>query len=95
MPLVFVYGTLKRGGRNHAHLSGQYFLGPARTQPGYTLYQPADYPGMVPVTADRDGVTGELCRWMTNACVPSTGSRALRRVFMRACPCVWSRRMIN
>ncbi|MBW7894517.1 MAG: gamma-glutamylcyclotransferase [Opitutaceae bacterium] len=60
MPLVFVYGTLKRGGSNHAHLLGQHFLGPARTQPGYTLYQPADYPGMVPETADRNGVTGEL-----------------------------------
>lgn len=60
MPLVFVYGTLKRGGRNHAHLCGQHCLGSARTRPGYTLYQPADYPGMVPEASDRNGVTGEL-----------------------------------
>ena len=31
MTTLFVYGTLKRGGSNHAHLAGQKFLGPART----------------------------------------------------------------
>ena len=32
--LLFVYGTLKRGCRNHANLVGQRFVGEARTVPG-------------------------------------------------------------
>lgn len=60
MTTVFVYGTLKRGGSNHAFLAGQYYLGNARTQPGFTLYSLGDYPGMVRTPEDREGVTGEL-----------------------------------
>lgn len=60
MPLVFVYGTLKRGDTNHHHLAGQVFLGEVRTVAGYTLYQPADYPGMVRSANAPTGVTGEL-----------------------------------
>jgi gamma-glutamylaminecyclotransferase len=62
---LFIYGTLKRGGSNHALLAGQKFLGPARTAPGYTLYSLGDYPGMVAHPADRDGVTGEA--WSVDA----------------------------
>lgn len=58
--LVFVYGTLKRGGSNHHFLAGQRFLGEARTAPGYRLYHLSGYPGMIPLTDDRDGVTGEV-----------------------------------
>lgn len=60
MTTVFVYGTLKRGGSNHAFLSGQRFLGEARTAPGFTLHSLGDYPGMVRAPGDTDGVTGEL-----------------------------------
>jgi len=60
MPTAFVYGTLKRGGRYHDLLAAQRFIGEARTMGGYTLYQPADYPGMVRSKADTEGVTGEL-----------------------------------
>ncbi len=60
MTTVFVYGTLKRGGTNHAYLAGQSFLGAARTQPGFTLYSLGDYPGMVRAPGDTAGVTGEL-----------------------------------
>ena len=49
---VFVYGTLKRGGENHRFLAGQSFLGPARTGPGWQLYQIDGYPGLVAETAD-------------------------------------------
>lgn len=58
--VLFVYGTLKRGGSNHAQLAGQRRLGPARTGPGYTLYHLDGYPGMVRAADDHDGVTGEL-----------------------------------
>lgn len=60
MTTVFVYGTLKRGGSNHAFLAGQRYLGDARTAPGFTLYSLGDYPGMVRAPGDTTGVTGEL-----------------------------------
>jgi len=67
MPRLFVYGTLKRGGSNHAQLAGQKFLGEAHTMPGYTLYSLGDYPGMVCQPADRHGVSGEI--WEIDAAV--------------------------
>lgn len=68
MTTLFVYGTLKRGGSNHAFLAGQKFLGEARTQAGFTLYSVGDYPGMVRAPGDTAGVTGEL--WVVDdACL--------------------------
>ncbi len=58
--LLFVYGTLKRGCSNHPLLSDQTFLAPARTAPGYTLYELDGYPGLVANAADTQGVLGEL-----------------------------------
>ena len=60
MTRVFVYGTLKRGGRNHAYLTGQQFISEARTTPGYTLYSLGDYPGMVRSVDVTNDVTGEI-----------------------------------
>ena len=57
---LFVYGTLKRGGSNHHHLAAHTFLGPARTAPGFTLFNLGDYPGLIAATNDSLGVTGEL-----------------------------------
>ncbi len=37
MPLLFVYGTLKRGERANRLLSGQRFVGAAETEPRYRL----------------------------------------------------------
>ena len=65
MTNVFVYGTLKRGGRNHHHLAGQQFLGDARTLNGYTLYSLGDHPGMIRAPDDTAGVTGEV--WAVDA----------------------------
>jgi gamma-glutamylaminecyclotransferase len=47
MPHVFVYGTLKRGGKNHQVIAGQRFVGAARTEPAFRLHQLDGYPGMV------------------------------------------------
>jgi gamma-glutamylaminecyclotransferase len=47
MTSIFVYGTLKRGGSNHRFLGGQRFVGTARTEPAFRLYQLDGYPGMV------------------------------------------------
>jgi gamma-glutamylcyclotransferase (GGCT)/AIG2-like uncharacterized protein YtfP len=60
--LLFVYGTLKRGGSNHRHLEGQTFVGVACTWPGFLLYDLGGYPGIAPAPADLDGVTGEVWR---------------------------------
>ena len=65
MHLIFVYGTLKRGGRNHHHLAEQTFVGPARTSPGVRLFDLGGFPGLVAQAADRDGVSGEV--WSVDA----------------------------
>jgi gamma-glutamylcyclotransferase (GGCT)/AIG2-like uncharacterized protein YtfP len=58
--LLFVYGTLKRGCSNHGQMTGQTFVGTARTIPGYTLYDLGSYPAIVTDSADRNGVVGEV-----------------------------------
>jgi gamma-glutamylcyclotransferase (GGCT)/AIG2-like uncharacterized protein YtfP len=65
MTLVFVYGTLKRGGSNHSFLAGQSFVAEARTAPGYTLYELSGYPGMVPGGDAGCFVKGEV--WSVDA----------------------------
>jgi gamma-glutamylcyclotransferase (GGCT)/AIG2-like uncharacterized protein YtfP len=44
---IFVYGTLKRGCRNHLLLQAAEFLGEARTEAGYLLVDCGGYPGLV------------------------------------------------
>ncbi len=63
--VIFVYGTLKRGGSNHHFLARQNYLTDARTVPGYRLYDLAGYPGLVPDLSDTQGVTGEI--WAVDA----------------------------
>jgi len=60
MTRLFVYGTLKRGCKNHPHIAGQAYIGEARTAPGFRLYHLGSYPGMVADPDDLEGVTGEL-----------------------------------
>jgi gamma-glutamylaminecyclotransferase len=57
---VFVYGTLKRGQRNHRLLQGQEYLGTARTVPRYRLYDQGRYPCLVDAPANGVAVTGEI-----------------------------------
>ncbi|QDT56128.1 Gamma-L-glutamyl-butirosin B gamma-glutamyl cyclotransferase [Caulifigura coniformis] len=47
MPLVFVYGTLKRGDCRHRFMAGSRFLGIATTAPGFRLYNLGEYPALV------------------------------------------------
>lgn len=56
--LLFVYGTLKRGERNHRLLAGQRFVGPGTTATGFRLFDLGPYPGMV--RAAGGAVRGEL-----------------------------------
>jgi gamma-glutamylcyclotransferase (GGCT)/AIG2-like uncharacterized protein YtfP len=62
--LLFVYGTLKRGGSNHGVLSDQSFVGEARTVPGFRLFDLGEYPGMIADQSSPISVTGEV--WSVN-----------------------------
>ncbi len=56
--LLFVYGSLRRGGENHSFLAEARFLGEAWTEPGHRLLDLGRYPGMV--VAGEEKVLGEL-----------------------------------
>jgi gamma-glutamylcyclotransferase (GGCT)/AIG2-like uncharacterized protein YtfP len=56
--LVFVYGTLMRGERNHALLSTAVCFGEGRTVPAFELADLGTYPALV--AGGRVAVTGEL-----------------------------------
>jgi len=58
--LLFVYGTLKRGGLRHGPLARQVFRGEARTRPLYALYHVGAYPGLKPRPDGGQAVRGEL-----------------------------------
>ena len=58
--ILFVYGTLKRGQKNHHFLAGQEFLGEATTMPLYRLYALGWHPGMVNDPDNGGEVRGEL-----------------------------------
>jgi gamma-glutamylaminecyclotransferase len=65
MPLVFVYGTLKRHGSNHRFLERQRFVGQGRTEPAFRLYLLDGYPGMVATPEHGLSIEGEI--WEVNA----------------------------
>lgn len=64
--ILFVYGTLKRGHRNHGLLAGQKFLGAAATEPRYRVFDLGPHPGLVADEANGLAVKGEL--WAVSAC---------------------------
>ncbi|MCF7785726.1 MAG: gamma-glutamylcyclotransferase [Prosthecobacter sp.] len=57
--LVFVYGTLKRGGENHGWIGQQQFVAEAQTAPLYRMVDLGGYPGMVR-SADGISIQGEV-----------------------------------
>jgi gamma-glutamylcyclotransferase (GGCT)/AIG2-like uncharacterized protein YtfP len=58
--LLFVYGTLKRGGCRHGPLAGQRFLGETRSRPMYALYDLGNYPGLTMDADAGQAVHGEV-----------------------------------
>jgi gamma-glutamylcyclotransferase (GGCT)/AIG2-like uncharacterized protein YtfP len=62
-PYLFVYGTLKQGGKFHRELSKDRsvkFIGEARIRGMLYQIQNADYPGAVPTRRPNQYVTGQL-----------------------------------
>jgi gamma-glutamylcyclotransferase (GGCT)/AIG2-like uncharacterized protein YtfP len=58
--VIFVYGTLKRGGSNHRHLQNAKYLGDAETTRGYRMYDAGGYPALVRDTTGTVHIPGEL-----------------------------------
>ena len=63
--LIFVYGTLKRGGTLHHAMRGQHFVADAHTAPAYRLYNLGWYPGLVESATDGRAIRGEV--WEVDA----------------------------
>lgn len=58
--LLFVYGSLRSGQREHALLAGATLVGPAQTRPAFYLVDLGQYAAMVP--GGTTSVVGELYR---------------------------------
>lgn len=58
--LLFVYGTLKRGGIRHGALTKQRFLSEVRTRPLYCLFDLGFYPGLTRASTAGQVIHGEL-----------------------------------
>jgi gamma-glutamylcyclotransferase (GGCT)/AIG2-like uncharacterized protein YtfP len=64
MVTLFVYGTLKRGCRNHGTMRRATFVGEAATEPAYFMVNCGSYPGLVRAGNGQAGmaIRGELYR---------------------------------
>jgi gamma-glutamylaminecyclotransferase len=58
--IVFLYGTLKRGLRNHFLVADEEFRGEVVTEPHYRVIDLGPYPGLIADMADGLAVRGEL-----------------------------------
>jgi gamma-glutamylaminecyclotransferase len=60
--LVFVYGTLLKGQRNHSLLFGSRFMCTGQTIAEYELVDLGDFPAMIPADPDDEGcsIFGEV-----------------------------------
>ena len=91
LTILFVYGTLQRGQRNHHLMREARFLGEAVTEPQYTLLDLGSFPGMI--AGGATAVQGELyevgpellARLDRHEGVPRFYVRALARVEENTC----------
>ncbi len=58
--ILFVYGTLKRGGRNYHRIGDQTFIGEVVTAPRYRVIDLGPHPGLVRDEATGLAIHGEL-----------------------------------
>jgi len=59
---LFVYGTLKRGGRNARLLETAEYIGPAKTERRFRLLDCREYPALVEFPAEPLEIRGEVYR---------------------------------
>src|SRR6187455_2507530 len=64
--ILFVYGTLKRGLRNHRLIADQTFLGEVTTEPRYRVIDLGPFPGLIVDEVNGLAVQGEL--WAVSEC---------------------------
>ena len=71
MTTLFLYGTLKRGQRNHHFLAGAECLGAARSLSRYRLVEVGPFPGLVEMQGKLEGMVtrsavagGQLARML-------------------------------
>jgi gamma-glutamylcyclotransferase (GGCT)/AIG2-like uncharacterized protein YtfP len=57
---LFVYGSLKRGFRNHSVMGAAAFVREAQTAPGYRLVLQGEYPALTIERGGKGSVSGEL-----------------------------------
>lgn len=83
MTTLFLYGTLKRGQRNHGLMRGQVFLGTAVTEARYVLVDCGPYPGLIEPAAGGRAVKGELWRVDADALVRLDSLEAVPYLYVR------------
>lgn len=81
--VLFVYGTLKRGQRNHGLLRVARFLGEAVTVPLYTLLDLGPFPGMIP--GGTTAVHGELYEVEPELLARLDRHEGVPRLYVRTC----------
>jgi gamma-glutamylaminecyclotransferase len=64
--ILFLYGSLKRGHRNHRLVADQEYLGETVTEPRYRVIDLGRYPGLIRDDANGLAVRGEL--WAVSPC---------------------------
>ena len=68
MPLIFVYGSLKRGFSAEGRLDGSFQF-EASTEPTYRMYDYGGFPGVVEMDEGGYAIEGEVWE-VTEDCVP-------------------------
>jgi gamma-glutamylcyclotransferase (GGCT)/AIG2-like uncharacterized protein YtfP len=89
-PIVFVYGSLKRGYALHHLLRSAQYLGTACTQPLYRLFDLGSYPGLVewpeglPIHGELYAVTSQNLQRLDEAEGVAEGLYARRPVLLQS-----------
>src|SRR5262249_48766841 len=93
---LFVYGTLKRGGRRHHLLANQEILGAACTLPIYKLYDCGNHPCLVEDRAGGRAVQGEVWRVSETVLARLDAYEDVPQLFQRRAICLaeWSEPVI-